>query len=91
MSSTSNDRRLAGDTTSGRACDCLDHCGDDPRVDRGVVDPCPRMLAWRARPRIVGVRHAGSAEPHALVVLYDKPPTDDDVVYLRTRERWPSP
>lgn len=71
-------------------CDCLDHCGDDPRVGRGLVDPCPRMLAWRARPRIVEVRRH-SEFPHALVVHYDRPPTDDDAAYLRSRERWPSP
>lgn len=27
--------------TARRACDCLDRCGDDPRLARGKVDRCP--------------------------------------------------
>lgn len=71
-------------------CDCLNRCGDDRRVWDGTANPCDRMRAWRARPSIVGVRRdAGDA--NVLVVVYDKPPTDDDLRSLHAHDRWAQP
>lgn len=32
-------------------CDCLNYCGDDPRLACGEVAPCPELLARRAAER----------------------------------------
>lgn len=47
------------DTTTWRACDCLDRCGDDPAIGDGRADPCQR---FRDRER----RYAELSEIHRL-------------------------
>jgi hypothetical protein len=71
-------------------CDCLDHCGTDPWLRDGRATPCANLVAWRARPHIVGVGR-DAADANVLVVVYDKPPTDADLRHLRTCDRWRQP
>lgn len=54
-------------------CDCLNFCGDDPHIDKGLVRPCPTFQQETARKRLYAaapdmlefakavVRYAGSA------------------------------
>ncbi len=36
-------------------CDCLNTCGDDPRVDKGTVEPCPmKVKQMRTRTVLIG-------------------------------------
>ena len=71
------------------SCDCLNRCGDDYRVLKGEVRSCWRFRQWFARARIRDVRR-DATDPRALVVIYDKPPHDDDLRALRYFDRWPN-
>jgi len=33
-------------------CDCLNFCGDDPHIDKGLVRPCPTFQQETARKRL---------------------------------------
>jgi hypothetical protein len=46
-------------------CDCLNFCGDDPSIDKGLVRPC---LTFKAELR---TRRLHDAAPELLVALKD--------------------
>lgn len=71
-------------------CDCLDRCGDDPRVHTGAVASCAHRKLWLSRARIRGVSRDAAA-PNTLIVIYDRPPDDDDLRALHDFDRWPCP
>jgi hypothetical protein len=71
-------------------CDCLNDCGDDSRLEKGIVNPCERWKAWAKRPRIVGVSRVAD-DTRAVVVHFNAEPYDADMRALHTLERWPSP
>ena len=73
-----------------RQCDCLNRCGDDPRMRKGLVQPCAHWFHWNQRARIVGVTRDAS-NPLALTVIYTAPPADDDLRALHDFDRWPNP
>ena len=71
-------------------CDCLDHCGDDPALERGTVMSCSKRVHWLARPRIVGVSRVAD-DPRTLAVHFSAEPSNDDLRALHRFDRWPSP
>lgn len=71
-----------------QSCDCTNRCGDDARVHTGEVAACSRRTQWLARARVCGVRRSAT-DPRAVVVIYDKPPADDDLRALHHFDRWP--
>lgn len=73
---------------SANSCDCIAVCGDDLRVRKGTVNGCPHYRLWLNRAHIRGVRR-DATDPLALVVLYDRPPDDDDLRALHNFDRWP--
>lgn len=63
-------------------CDCLNFCGDDPWLQSGKAAPCDRMAARTKaeleRAHVVGVTRTMDG-PQALVIYFDRRPTDDDM------------
>lgn len=71
-------------------CDCLNRCGDDSRVAKGTVRPCATWLNWSARARIIAARR-DHGDSNAIVVIFDREPSDNDLRALQCFDRWPSP
>lgn len=71
-------------------CDCLNQCGDDSRLQAGMVTPCERWKAWATRARIVGVSRLAD-DVRAVVVHFNAEPCDADMRALHNLDRWPSP
>lgn len=59
-------------------CDCLDHCGDDPRVGRGQVHPCDRMRAWINQALAVSLERVPQ-RPLLVSLKLDREPTQQDL------------
>jgi len=63
-------------------CDCLNFCGDDPHIDKGLVRPCPTFKAE------IQTRRLHAAAPDLLAALKSitkTPPIDygyDDAARL---------
>ena len=49
-------------------CDCLNFCGDDPRIDKGKATPC---LGFREAQKEVQLRNAAPVLLEALQALLD--------------------
>jgi len=68
------------------SCDCLNTCGDDPRLQDGRVKPCPHMALRLARPKVLGVSRVSDNRRAVLVVLSAEP-TDDDLRVIHNQLR----
>ena len=73
-------------TAAGRACDCLNDCGDDPGLKDGKARPCAALARRRARkvPRAASVTRVN---PRSVVVTYRQPVTDDQFDAIRDKLR----
>ena len=57
-------------------CDCLNVCGDDPDVDKGLVEKCAYRKALDARPRVTTAERGSDAR--ILVLTFDKDLSDEE-------------
>ncbi len=73
-------------TAAGRACDCLNDCGDDPGLKTGLARPCAGLLKARARkvPGALKVKRY-SQNRHQVIVTYRDPLTDDQLKAVRDK------
>ena len=53
-------------------CDCLNICGDDPDVAKGLVEPCDHYKKKLAEPRITNVRRKRGSDSE-IVISFNKP------------------
>lgn len=58
-------------------CDCVNQCGDDPRLPAGHARPCAGRRAWLNRPIVQQLDRVAKFE-NKVIVSFQRPLTDDE-------------
>mgnify|MGYP000614990848 CR=1 FL=1 len=70
---------------AGVDCDCLNFCGDDPRLADGRVRPCERKVAHDAWLADCAARHQRTQHLRRELALADELAALEEVARLRAR------